>query len=134
MDFDLKRKEVGGRKLARNARKDRRKRKREKMLRVWAIKLQSVFRGNRTRREVRKSFRADFDKKTRDLSTLISMLRGKGVNFEPPAKLLIGLANLLIFFFENRVCEDATKRLNFVSTLFILSVHSKKSETECHVL
>ena len=129
MDFDLKRKEVGGRKLARNARKDRRKRKREKMLRVWAIRLQSVFRGNRTRREVRKSFRADFDKKTRDLSTLISMLRGKGVNFEPPAKLLIGLANLLIFFFENRVCEDATKRLNFVSTLFILAVHSKKSET-----
>ncbi len=129
MDFDLKRKEVGGRKLARNARKDRRKRKREKMLRVWAVRLQSVFRGNRTRREVRKSFRADFDKKTRDLSTLISMLRGKGVNFEPPAKLLIGLANLLIFFFENRVCEDATKRLNFVSTLFILSVHSKKSET-----
>ena len=89
---------MGGRKLARNARKDRRKRKREKILRVWAVRLQSVFRGNRTRREVRKSFRADFDKKTRDLSTLISMLRGKGVNFEPPAKLLIGLANLLIFF------------------------------------
>ena len=80
------------------------------MLRVWAVRLQSVFRGNRTRREVRKSFRADFDKKTRDLSTLISMLRGKGVNFEPSSKITYWSCQSFDFFLKIESAKTRWKR------------------------
>jgi len=65
----------------------------------------------------------------RDLSTLISMLKSKNVTFDPPANVLVGLAKLLVFFFENRVEDDSRKRLNYVATLFLISLHSKKRET-----
>lgn len=133
MDFTFSSKEKGNEaraanKFARNARRNRQKRKKEKEIMISAIRLQARFRGNRTRREIKSSFRESYDKKTRDLSTLITMLKSKGVDFEPPAQLLVGIAKLLVFFFEDSIEEDATKRLNFLVALFIRSVHSTTTQ------